>query len=141
MPAVPTSQEPPRRLLRSLDQPAAPQMPPQEHPPPRPRSYASVEPEVRSQQKPANPAPETTKPATTQAPVHLANINSLPEFATVTIDGKKVGTTPLTVQIALGQHTIQVEKSGYTSIRYDITFDKAGASNLYHDLHLNVSSP
>ena len=141
MPAVPTSQEPPRRLLRSLDQPAAPQMPPQEHPPPRPRSYASVEPEVRPQQKPANPAPETTKPATTQAPVHLANINSLPEFATVTIDGKKVGTTPLTVQIALGRHIIQVEKSGYTSIRYDITFDKAGTSNLYHDLHLNASSP
>ena len=62
----------------------------------------------------ADAAPETTKPATTQAPVHLANINSLPEFATVTIDGKKVGTTPLTVQIALGQHTIQVERNPVT---------------------------
>ena len=70
--------------------------------------------------------------------MHLANINSLPEFD-VTIDGKKVHGSPLTVQIALGQHTrTQVEKSGYTSVRYDITFDKAG-HNLYHDLHLNAS--
>jgi hypothetical protein len=123
--------------LRTLDRPAAtPERSPQEKTPPPPQPYAAVEPEARPQTRLAKPTPETTQPTITEAPVHIAIINSLPDYATVTVDGKKAGTTPLTVKMALGRHTIQVEKSGHTSIRYDITFDKAGTSNLYHDLLL-----
>jgi hypothetical protein len=67
----------------------------------------------------------------------VTNFFSLPEHATVIIDGKAAGTTPLTVKMALGRHTILVEKPGHISIRYDMTFDKPGRSDLYHDLHLD----
>jgi hypothetical protein len=106
-----------------------------------PPPVAAVEPEAHPQQQLADLTPETTPLTIAQAPVHVANINSLPERATVIINGKPVGTTPLTVTMALGRHTIQVEKGGYTSIRYELTFDAAGTSNLYHDLHLKGSSP
>jgi general secretion pathway protein A len=130
-----------RRILRILDKTTpAPERSPHETTPP-PQSLAAAEPEAHTQQKHANPTPETIQPIITQAPVHVANINSLPEHATVIINGKPVGITPLTVTMALGRHTIRVEKVGYTSIRYDVTFDAAGTSNLYHDLHLTGSSP
>jgi hypothetical protein len=48
-------------------------------------------------------------------------ITSTPAGAVVTIDGKRVtGTTPLTVGIALGHHTIQVALNGYE------TFTRSG---------------
>ena len=131
-----------RRILRILDK-TTPALEPSHHEttPPPPQSLAAVEPETHPQQRLANPTPATTKPTITQAPVHVAHINSLPEHATVIINGKPVGTTPLTVTMALGRHTIRVEKVGYTSVHYDVTFDKAGTSNLYNDLHSKGSSP
>jgi hypothetical protein len=40
-------------------------------------------------------------------------IQSVPSGALVTIDGRRSGETPLTVQVPLGRHDIQVARSGY----------------------------
>jgi hypothetical protein len=38
----------------------------------------------------------------------------------------------------MGSHSILVEKSGQTSIRYQLQIDRDGENNLYHDLHADV---
>lgn len=48
-------------------------------------------------------------------------INSEPGGAEVTIDGKFVGNTPSTLQLKPGEHTISVEKTGYTLWKRTIT--------------------
>jgi hypothetical protein len=59
----------------------------------------------------------------------------LPDAATVLINGKSIGITPVTVALPMGSHSILVEKSGQTSIRYQLQIDRDEESNLYHDLH------
>lgn len=52
----------------------------------------------------------------------------------MSIDGRVVGTTPITVQLPMGSHTILVEKSAYSSKSYRLNIDRDGESNLYHNL-------
>jgi hypothetical protein len=67
------------------------------------------------------------------------HFHSLPNAATVLINGKMVGKTPVTVQLHMGSHNILVEKISYISINYRLNVDQGGESNLYHDLHLDTS--
>jgi hypothetical protein len=66
--------------------------------------------------------------------VQTVHFYSLPDAATVFIDGRVVGTTPVTVQLPIGSHTILVEKSPYASKSYRLNIDRDGESNLYHNL-------
>jgi general secretion pathway protein A len=66
------------------------------------------------------------------------HFHSFPAAATVLIDEKSIGRTPVTVELPMGSHSILVEKSGRTSIRYQLKIDRDGESNLYHDLQANV---
>jgi hypothetical protein len=66
------------------------------------------------------------------------HFHSSPDAATVLIDGKNIGITPVTVELPMGSHAILVEKSGQASIRYQLKVDRDGERNLYHDLHADV---
>jgi hypothetical protein len=68
------------------------------------------------------------------AKVQTVHFHSLPEAAAVSIDGRMVGTTPVTVQLPMGSHTIRVEKFPYASKSYRLNIDRDGESNLYHNL-------
>jgi len=48
-------------------------------------------------------------------------IKSTPDGAEVTIDGKFVGSTPSTLQLKPGEHTISVKKAGYTLWKRTVT--------------------
>jgi hypothetical protein len=65
--------------------------------------------------------------ATVMSPVV---IKSTPDAAEITIDGKLVGTTPSTVQLAPGEHTISIDKSGFKQWQRTITVTAGGAINL-----------
>jgi hypothetical protein len=72
--------------------------------------------------------------------VQTVNFHSLPDAATVFINGKMVGITPVTVQLPLGFHTVLIEKRSYTNIYYRLNIDRDGENDLYHDLHENAHS-
>ena len=71
------------------------------------------------------PRPEAS--ATAMSPVA---IKSTPDGAEITIDGKFVGTTPSTVQLTPGEHTISIDKSGFKQWQRTITVTAGGAINL-----------
>ena len=58
------------------------------------------------------PAPAATVPIPQQAEPATLLIKSSPEGAEITIDGKFVGSTPSTLQLAPGDHEIVIEKKG-----------------------------
>jgi len=62
------------------------------------------------------------------------SIKSAPDGAEITIDGKLVGTTPSTVQLTSGEHTIAIDKSGFKSWQRTITVTAGGAINLETNL-------
>ena len=47
--------------------------------------------------------------------VASVHVSSSPNGADITVDGKFVGSTPSTLQLAPGEHTIQVEKNGFAA--------------------------
>ena len=57
-------------------------------------------------------------------------IKSSPDGAEITIDGKLVGTTPSTVQVTPGDHTIVIGKAGFKSWQRTITVTTGGTINL-----------
>ena len=60
-------------------------------------------------------------------------IKSDPDGADITLDGKYIGSTPSSVKLSSGDHTIRVEKSGYTSWQRTITVSSGS------DLTLNAA--
>lgn len=57
-------------------------------------------------------------------------IKSTPDGAEITIDDKLVGTTPSTVQLTPGDHTIVIGKAGFKSWQRIITVTTGGTINL-----------
>ncbi len=55
---------------------------------------------------------------------------STPDGAEITIDGRLVGTTPSTVQLTPGEHTISIGKSGFKQWQRTIMVTAGGAINL-----------
>jgi hypothetical protein len=55
-------------------------------------------------------------------------INSNPEGADITVDGKYVGNTPSTLRLSSGDHTVKIEKSGFTAWEKSVSI--TGGSNL-----------
>lgn len=81
----------------------------------------------------APPQPTTQPPA--PAPVaseELATvvIRSVPDGADVTIDGKYVGSTPSTVRLAPGDHTIAIEKSGFKAWQRTMAVSPGGIATV-----------
>jgi len=72
----------------------------------------------------------TSKPEASATSMSAVVIKSTPDGAEITIDGKLVGTTPSTVQLTPGEHTISVDKSGFKQWQRTITVTGGGALNL-----------
>ena len=52
------------------------------------------------------------------------DITSSPNIATVMIDGKKVGETPLDRELIIGKHIISISKDGYNSVTREVIIKK-----------------
>ncbi len=64
---------------------------------------------------PARESPPVGQPApppTSQEP-STAVVKSTPDGADITVDGKYVGSTPSTLQLTAGEHSVVIEKPGY----------------------------
>jgi hypothetical protein len=72
----------------------------------------------------------TSKPEASSTAASAVAIKSTPDGGEITIDGKLVGTTPSTVQLAPGEHTISIDKSGFKQWQRTITVTAGGAINL-----------
>jgi hydrogenase maturation factor len=71
-----------------------------------------------------------SKPDVSASNLSPIAIKSSPDGAEITIDGKLVGTTPSTVQVTPGDHTIVIGKAGFKSWQRTITVTTGGTINL-----------
>jgi hypothetical protein len=71
-------------------------------------------------------------PTETTANADLATvaIKSSPDGAEITINGKFVGTTPSSLKLKEGEHTIVIDKSGFKAWQRTMTVTAGGTSNL-----------
>ena len=72
----------------------------------------------------------TPPPASDLSQVSTVSIKSDPAGAEITIDGKFVGTTPSSVQLLPGDHTIAIEKVGFKSWQKTMTIAAGGSISL-----------
>jgi hypothetical protein len=72
----------------------------------------------------------TPPPASDVSQVSIVSIKSDPAGAEITIDGKFVGTTPSSVQLQPGDHTIAIEKVGLKSWQKTMTIAAGGSVSL-----------
>ena len=71
-----------------------------------------------------------SKPDVSASNLSPIAVKSTPDGAEITIDGKLVGTTPSTVQVTPGDHTIVIGKAGFKSWQRTITVTTGGTINL-----------
>jgi hypothetical protein len=61
-------------------------------------------------------------------------VNSVPQGALLTVDGKEVGTTPKMVQVGVGKHILEFSKEGFNSGKFPLEMgpdDVSGGSVSY----------
>jgi hypothetical protein len=63
-------------------------------------------------------------------------VNSVPQGASLKVDGKEVGTTPKIVDVAIGKHTLEFSKEGFHSGRFplEITSRYASGGSVSYEL-------
>jgi hypothetical protein len=86
------------------------------------------------------PAPTAAPPQPTAQPPAPASvaaenlatvvIKSTPDGADITVDGKYVGSTPSTMRLAAGDHTILIEKAGFKSWQRTMTVSPGGTATV-----------
>ena len=65
------------------------------------------------------------------------NVSCGPKGATIKIDGKSVGTTPIEIEgLSVGRHQVEVSKSGYVSRCWTVSVKANGTTYLSDDLAL-----
>jgi len=81
---------------------------------------------------PKPPTSEVPSTVQTQSPGELstANVRSTPDGAEIVVDGKYVGSTPSTIRLDAGEHTISIEKSGFKSWQRTVTMGSGGSITL-----------
>ncbi|MBO7242716.1 MAG: PEGA domain-containing protein [Alistipes sp.] len=57
-------------------------------------------------------------------------VRSTPSLAHVLIDGKEIGTTPLTENIIIGKHKLSIVADGYTTYEKEIVVTKGGSEEI-----------
>lgn len=70
-------------------------------------------------------APQTAPPAALPEP-STVSVKSSPDGADLTVDGKYMGSTPSTIRIAPGDHTILIEKPGFQPWQRTVTVSSGG---------------
>ena len=83
-----------------------------------------------------NPPPAALQaPGQTATPGAISDISSVvvtstPDHADITVDGKFLGTTPSTVRIAPGDHSVTIEKAGSKAWQRIMTLTAGGKITL-----------
>jgi PEGA domain len=77
----------------------------------------------------AEPSSEAVTSASATEPSMIV-IKSTPDGADITVDGKFVGSTPSTLRLAIGDHTISIKKSGFTIWTRAMTVSAAGSVSI-----------
>jgi general secretion pathway protein A len=96
---------------------------------------APAQPPLKAGQGPGKtPAGQSSPGPVAAANLLTIQIQSFPEGARVMIDRQVVGTTPLTMQLVTGLHTVTLEKSGYSRVRDDVRLHKHARKDLYYTL-------
>ena len=100
---------------------------------------------------PETPTPEISDEDRQQAPVKPAeskpvtgslSVNSNPSGATVLIDGKERGTTPVELSnLPLGKHQLKVQKQGYEDLTQTVTVKEGQTSELILALSAKPEEP
>jgi hypothetical protein len=67
-------------------------------------------------------------------------INSVPQGATVELDGKEIGTTPKIAEVTLGKHLLTFSKEGYNTGRFPLEIGPRDASGGSVSYELGTSS-
>ncbi|HEV8482079.1 MAG TPA: PEGA domain-containing protein [Blastocatellia bacterium] len=75
------------------------------------------------------PSPAAVTPPAAGEPSIIV-IKSTPDGADITVDGKFVGTTPSTLRLSIGEHAINIEKSGFKVWTRAMTVSSAGSVNI-----------
>jgi len=103
----------------------------------RVRAYLPAPKPVAQTSPPAAPAAPTapkaasTKPATAKPVVtQPLTITSTPGGATVRLNTRSVGTTPLTLKVAAGTYRVTVSKSGYVTAVRTVTVKQGAAASV-----------
>ena len=93
--------------------------------------------EIPLSNPPPAPMASTTSqsPAPSSAPVSISDISSIvvssnPDFADITVDAKFLGTTPSTIRLAPGDHSVTIEKSGFKAWQRIMTVTAGGSITL-----------
>ena len=115
----------------------------QEEQNPQPTSVAP-----QAMQNPATPVkpeehqPEPVKTAETKPATGSLSVNSNPSGATVLIDGKERGTTPVEVSnLTLGKHQLKVQMQGYEDLTQTVTVKEGQTSELILALSAKPEEP
>jgi hypothetical protein len=88
----------------------------------------------------AAPAPAETveaSPARSSEDLTTAVLKSDPAGADVTLDGKYMGSTPSTVRLTSGDHTVLIEKAGYKPWQRTVTVNPGGIVSIDAALEKN----
>jgi len=72
------------------------------------------------------PSLEVVTPVVAAAEPSTIVIKSTPDGADITVDGKFVGSTPSTLRLTIGDHTINIEKPGFIAWTRTMTVSSAG---------------
>jgi hypothetical protein len=67
-------------------------------------------------------------------------VNSVPQGATLSVDGTEVGTTPKMVQVAVGKHSLEFRKEGFNSGKFPLEIGPDDASGGSVSYELGVSA-
>jgi hypothetical protein len=106
-------------------------------------AYVDGDREISLGGAPANfTSPQAVANAPATAPVSTEELSttvvkSTPQGADVMVDGKYMGSTPSTVRLAAGDHTISVEKSGFKTWQRTITVSPGGIVTVSAELEKN----
>jgi PEGA domain-containing protein len=77
---------------------------------------------VSTGEGPSHQTPQQLARSSKQA-LAFVTINSFPDAADITIDGKNVGKTPFSIRLSPGEHTVSVGKSGFMTWQWTTTVD------------------
>jgi hypothetical protein len=81
----------------------------------------------------AEPTQATLVPASTAGALTAVNVSSTPSSADVEVDGKFVGSTPSSISLTAGEHTVKITKRGYKAWERKLSVS-GGTSNVNAEL-------
>jgi hypothetical protein len=103
-------------------------------------AYVDGDREIALGATPAAPAAQPAAPVAATVPAEemtTAVLKSIPDGADITVDGRYVGSTPSTVRLIPGDHTILIEKAGYRPWQRTMTVNPGGIVTIDATLERN----